>query len=80
MPSITVKNIPEDIYKQLKQSAEINHRSINSEIIACIERAVRSQLIDPEAIIANARVLREKTAAYRITDDELTQAKNMGRP
>ena len=33
MPTITVRNIPTDLYEWLKQSAEANRRSINSEII-----------------------------------------------
>ena len=79
MPTITVKNIPPEIYTRLKQSAQANHRSINSEIIACIERAVSSQPLDSRAILSKARQLREKTAAYVITDEEFTQAKNTGR-
>jgi plasmid stability protein len=80
MTTITVKNIPTDIYEKLKQSAKLNHRSINSEIIASIERAVRSQALDPGLLLADARRLRERTAPYPITDDELTQAKSKGRP
>lgn len=79
MPSITVKNIPSEIYAKLKQSAEISHRSINSEIIACIERAVRSQPVNPDLLLANARKLRTKTASYPIKDGEFTQAKGAGR-
>ena len=80
MPTITVKNIPQDTYEQLKHTAKLNHRSLNSEIIACIERVVRSQLIDPELLIANARQVRELTASYKITEDEFNRAKNEGRP
>jgi hypothetical protein len=29
MPTVTVKNIPSDLYEKLKQSAEVNRRSIN---------------------------------------------------
>ena len=79
MATITVKNIPPELYVRLKQSAEANHRSINSEIIVCIERAVRSRPISPETTLSRARNLREKTVAYRITDDEFNQAKAEGR-
>ena len=79
MPTITVKNVPTDLYERLKQSAEANRRSINSEVIVCIERAVRSRKIHPEAILARARKLREKTEGYLITDDEFTEAKVAGR-
>ena len=70
MATITVKHIPSDLYERLKQSARANCRSINSEIIVCIERAVGQRKIDPEAAIARARALRARTAAYQITDDE----------
>ena len=79
MPTITVKNIPPEIYQKLKQSANSSHRSINSEIIACIERAVRSQQVNPDLLLANARTLRVRTASFPITDDEFTQAKNANR-
>ena len=80
MPTITVKNIPPEIYEKLKKAAQISRRSINSEIIACIERAVCSQEISPEVLLANARKLRAKTAAHPITDRHIAQAKTVGRP
>ena len=79
MPTITVKNIPPELYEQLKQSAEANHRSINSEIIICIERAVRSRRLTPAQILTRARALRQKTNDYPITDNDFNQAKYSGR-
>jgi hypothetical protein len=79
MPTITVKSIPADLYERLKESARVHHRSINSEIIVCIERAVGHRKIDPDATLARARQLRERTTAYPVTDDEFTQAKAAGR-
>jgi plasmid stability protein len=80
MPTITVRNIPPDLYAWLKESAVANRRSINSEIIVCIERAVRTSRVDPEELLGRARVLREKTADYPITDGEFTRNKSAGRP
>jgi len=80
MATFTVKNIPPNLYEKLKKSAEINRRSINSEIIVCIEKAVRSQTIDSEKVLTKARKLRSLTQAVPITDDELTLAKEYGRP
>ena len=39
MATITVKNIPDEIYERLKGAASANRRSINREIIVCLERA-----------------------------------------
>ena len=79
MATITVKNIPEDLYERLKESARAHRRSINSEIIVCIERVIGTHKIDVEAMLAEAEKLREKTAQYRITDDEINDAKADGR-
>jgi plasmid stability protein len=75
MPTITVKNIPPDLYARLKELAEANHRSINSEIIACLEQSVSGRRLDPDTLLANARKLREKTSGYTISDEEFNQAK-----
>lgn len=80
MPSITVKNIPEELYEDLRQSAAANRRSINSEVIVCIERALLGHTMRPETVLARARLLREMTSEYRIRDEELTAAKIAGRP
>lgn len=79
MPTITVKNIPDDLYAHLKQTASMNHRSINSEIVVCIERALRSHRISPETVLTRARQLREKTQQHPITDAQFTKAKAASR-
>jgi len=79
VPTITVKNIPPELYERLKQSAKANRRSINSEIIVCIERAMGTRQARPQEIVASARQLREKTARYLINDDEFTRLKSEGR-
>ena len=79
MTTYTVKNIPQNIYEKLKRSAELNRRSINSEIIFCIENTVQSQAIDSELVLKRARQLRRITNDIPITDDELKMAKEDGR-
>ncbi len=79
MPTLTIKNIPEDLYLQLKRYAEINQRSLNRQVILCIERTVRSHRIQPEEYLVRARRLRKKTALHPITDEEFTAAKSVGR-
>jgi plasmid stability protein len=79
MPTITLKNIPPDLYELLKESAAANRRSINSEIITLIERGVRGRKVNPDALLARARELRQKTRRHPITDTQFTTAKLTGR-
>ena len=80
MTTFTVKNIPPDLYKKLKKSADLNRRSINSEIIVCIEKSVESQAIDSDKLLIKARKLRNLTADHPLNNQELTQIKDAGRP
>ena len=79
MATVTVKNIPDELYARLKSVAEINRRSINSEIIMCIEHAVVSRRINPLEVIENARQLRKLTINHPIGDEEFNHAKAEGR-
>jgi len=79
LANITVKNIPDDLYEKLSKSAKINRRSINQEIIVCIESNIQDKLDTPEQVLRNARRLRKKTAEYPIGNDELNQIKGIKR-
>jgi plasmid stability protein len=80
MATITVKNIPAELYDRLKAAARANRRSVNSEIIVCIEQAVAAHPTEPEAMLARARQLRRLTRGAPITDSDFGQAKGTGRP
>ena len=80
MANITVKNIPDDLYKSLKRVAGKNRRSINNEIIVCIERALGGDKIAPDKILARARQLRQSIQTTPISDAEFSKAKRAGRP
>jgi plasmid stability protein len=77
--TITLKNVPEDLYEGLKCAAALNRRSINSEVIFCLERAVHPRVMDAETALARARRLREETSGYTISDEEFAAAKEAGR-
>ena len=80
MATLTIKNIPNELYKRIKESAKQHRRSINSEVIVCLEQAFFSRKIDPDALLAKIRELRKKTAGLFLTDEKLSSAKNEGRP
>ncbi len=79
MTTITVKNIPDELYEQLKQSATRHRRSVNSEIIFWLERVVGAPKVDVEGTLAKARALREQAALYITSTDELEHVINEGR-
>lgn len=79
MPSITVKNIPKDIYDKVREQASAHHRSINSEIIACLEQTVKPKQISSDDILQEARRLRKK-AKGSLSSQEIESAINEGRP
>ena len=80
MPALTIKNIPDELYDRLKEAARVHRRSLNSEILYCVERILAPYRIDVTEHLAIASKLREKTAAYTLTDEVLDVAKNNGRP
>ena len=79
MVAITLKNIPPELYESLKQRSRENHRSLNGEILACLELATRIRPINVEETLERTRRIRELTAHYMVTDEELSRFKNEGR-
>ena len=79
MATLTIKNIPDELYERLKRSAAQNRRSINSEVIVCLEKALGSRPIDPEAFLADVRAFRKSIPEAFVTDEFLRAAKNEGR-
>ena len=78
MPNLTIKNIPEDVYKKLKLKAVRNKRSLNSEILMCLEAAVEYKKIDSQELIKNARRGRSGID-FIIKNGDITSLKQGGR-
>lgn len=77
--SITIRDIPDEVYDKIKEQAEMNHRSINSEVVYCLKRMVQSRRPDPEQIISRAKKLK-KQAKGTLTMEQIQQAIDQGRP
>ncbi len=80
MPTITLKGVPADLYERIKQRAAEHRRSLNSEIIVCLERSVKGKRIDPDTFLSRVDRLRERVKLTPLTDDILRTAKEAGRP
>ena len=74
MASITVKNIPDDLYERLKATANVHHRSINSEVINCLESVLRPTKTSVEERLARIRIIRERANRKGLGPDEISQA------
>jgi len=66
MPNLTVRRIPENVYKRLKASARTNNRSLNAEILAVLTdedawklRRLRIAAVLPELVKARAELARK---------------------
>lgn len=80
MPTLTIKNIPENLYHELKSVAEQHHRSINSEVIMCLKRSLFPRKVSPEEKLSSVRTLRAQITPDSITAEDIEQAINDGRP
>jgi len=72
--SITLKNIPDPIYQRIKLAAKRHHRSMNNEIIACLEQALAPRPVDIETRLNEARRLRERFAGAALKLDDIAGA------
>ena len=79
MATVTVKNIPDELYDRLKRCAVRNRRSINSQIIFCLDRSLTARRIDVREILDRARRLRGEIGG-EIRLDWIDEARRAGRP
>ncbi|MDZ4673056.1 MAG: Arc family DNA-binding protein [Gemmatimonadota bacterium] len=79
MPTLTIKGLPDPIYERLKAQANAHRRSLNGEIIACLERAVSATRFDPGNWLAEVRAFRDSLTLEPLTGRELREARRAGR-
>ncbi len=80
MATLTIKNIPDLLYNELKQQAALNHRSLNSEAIVSLAQAVHPLRPNIERIVLKARELRIKSnPTISLTNDLINEIKQQGR-
>ena len=79
MPALTIKNIPNEIYIQLKRNADLHRRSLNSEVIVCLESVLRPKRITPDEHIARAEIHRSSIQPGIITPEDIDHAIDEGR-
>jgi plasmid stability protein len=78
MATLTVKDLPTEIHRRLKARAERNGRSLNREVIECLEASVRPERVDVQAFLEEARAIR-RSLKHRLTAREIEHLKREGR-
>lgn len=80
MPTtLTLKNIPDDVYERLKRSAKANRRSLNSEAIVRLEAALVPGKVPPDERLARARALRAALPQGKFRARDIDTLKRQGR-
>ena len=77
--TLTLKNIPDDVYDRLKASAEAHRRSMNSEAIVCLESALMPTKLPPTERLARARALRSALPRGKFKARDIDAMKGEGR-
>ena len=81
MPTtLTLKNIPDEVYERLKLAAGLHRRSLNSEAIVCLEAVLAPAKITSGERIARARALRAGLGATQLRVQDIELLKGEGRP
>jgi plasmid stability protein len=82
MPTtLTLKNIPDEVYERLKTAAETHRRSLNGEAIVCLETVLVPGRVKPAERLARARELRaglDTNKKFKVR--EIDTLKRAGRP
>lgn len=80
MPAnLTLKGVPDEVYKRLKEAAAVSHRSLNSEIIALLEASVLPRRRSAQDHLSAIRAARARLKKASFDHRELDRIKREGR-
>ena len=81
MPTtLTLKNIPDALYGRLKEAANAHRRSLDSEVIVCLESILLPQKISVNVRLARTRQIRQTLADVAFCAQDIAQFRGEGRP
>ncbi len=78
--TLTLKNIPDEVYGRLKRAAQSHRRSLNSEAIVCLEMVLVPNSVTLVERLARARELRAGLSAMKFRSRDVDALKRQGRP
>ena len=80
MATITLENIPDDLFARLKLQARMHRRSVDGELIHCLEAILRPRKVPTEERIERIRNLRPRIDPNAIREEDILKAIAEGRP
>lgn len=81
MPTtLTLKNLPDEVYERLKSAAAANRRSLNREAIVCLESVLLPGRVSAGERLARARALRATLPKTGFAARDIDGMKRAGRP
>jgi plasmid stability protein len=80
MATLTIKNLPDELYQELKRRAGENRRSLNGEVVYSLEQLIKGERARPRPSVADFRALREKYPLPPMSEEELERVIDEGRP
>ncbi|MBN1631731.1 MAG: Arc family DNA-binding protein [Thermoleophilia bacterium] len=80
MPTtLTLKNIPDELYERLKAAAAEHRRSLNSEAIVCLQSALMPPKVSPAEHLERARQIRAELEGLQFRAEDIDAFKRRGR-
>jgi len=79
MTSLIINQIPDELYAMLKQSAHLHQRSVNSELIHCLESTLMPVPLSAPQLAEAAQTLRSRVTGPLLTEAEISQARSQRR-
>ena len=77
--TLTLKNIPDNVYENLKASAQMHRRSLNSEAIVCLESVLLPKRVTASERLMRARQLRATLRPEAFAASDIDAYKRVGR-
>ena len=79
MVSLTLKDIPPELHRRLRSRAQATGRSLNKEILACLEQITSPRRLKIPDYLSRVERVRDGID-FEVTLDEIQKAIDAGRP
>ena len=79
MKTITLKGLPEALYREIKKRALGSRRSLNAEVLVTLERSVAGALLTTRERLARIDAFRGSLKGVYLTNAQIDASKREGR-